>query len=147
MKKLLYVIMALTLAISSVSADKVGVSAVVKQPWQKLLPSMLWVSPSYTPVVIAQNTVQYFSINIRDADFSEADNHTIYYTITPDNGSTSIISGELDTESDIVAWKWQIDFAYLAWSVSGSQNITLTFTDSDDTSDTQIVKTIALYVY
>lgn len=137
MKKLISIILAMLSFSSSVFAEWVNVSASV---WKANRPSsFIEVSPSYTPIVLATNTVQYFSITVKDLEWDD-----ITYTITPSNGASSTLGWTLTDWIEIQNWTAKVDFIYLAGASTWSQTITLTLTDDWWSLS---VKTIDLYIY
>lgn len=95
-------------------------------------------SPTNTQTLIQRNKIKNFSIT-----FSDTENDTVFYTITPDVGTISLTSGSFTNTSSGKT----LSFWYLAPSTVPSPNnkkITVTL---DDQNGNVVVKTFQLYIY
>ena len=95
-------------------------------------------SPTNTQTLIQRNKIKNFSVS-----FTDTENDTIFYTITPDVGTISLTSGSITG----TASGKTLSFWYLAPSTIPSPNnkkITVTL---DDGNGNVIIKTFQLYVY
>lgn len=106
-------------------AEDIWVSARVSVANNK--PEVISITPSFSPVVMWQNTVQSFSIQIKDVEWDN-----ITYTITPDYGATSPISWTISDTTKLQNAEAFIDFTYLSSnevSEIWASKITITLND------------------
>jgi hypothetical protein len=106
-------------------AEDIWVSARVSVANNK--PEVVSITPSFSPVVMWQNTVQSFSIQIKDVEWDN-----ITYTITPDYGATSPISWTISDATKLQNAEAFIDFTYLSSnevSEIWASKITITLND------------------
>lgn len=121
-------------------AESTEVSARVSVANNK--PEIISVTPSFTPVVMGQNVVQLFSIQIKDIEWDN-----ITYTITPDYGATSPISWTISNSTKLQNSEAFIDFTYLSSSEVSelwASKITLTL---NDWVNPVTIKEIDLYIF
>jgi hypothetical protein len=105
-------------------------------------PSVVSITPSFSPVVMGQNVVQSFSIQIKDVEWDN-----ITYTITPDYGATSPISWTITNSTKLQNSEAFIDFTYLSSSEVSelwASKITLTL---NDWVNPVSIKEIDLYIF
>jgi hypothetical protein len=91
---------------------------------------------------MGQNVVQLFSIQIKDVEWDN-----ITYTITPDYGATSPISGTISNSTKLQNGEAFIDFTYLSSSEVSelwASKITLTL---NDWVNPVTIKEIDLYIF
>lgn len=121
-------------------AESAEVSARVSVANNK--PQVISITPRFTPVVMGQNVVQLFSIQIKDVEWDN-----ITYTITPDYGATSPISGTISNSTKLQNSEAFIDFTYLSSSEASelwASKITLTLNDG---INPVTIKEIDLYIF
>lgn len=118
-------LIALFLVINITFAEEIWVSANVTVANNK--PEVVSITPRFSPVVMWQNIVQSFSIQLKDVEWDN-----ITYTITPDYGATSPISGKITNATKLQNAQAFINFNYLSsseiWEQWSSQ-ITITLND------------------
>ncbi|MCT4617408.1 MAG: hypothetical protein N4A38_04320 [Candidatus Gracilibacteria bacterium] len=142
MKKFLAIISCFTIIFSlnnTLFADKVNVTATVGAI--DTAPLLSSITPSYSPVVVRGNTIQSFSMQIKDKEGGP-----ISYTITPESGkgSVDITSGSLTNASRLQSGEATIYFKYLApTSYTGSTKVTVTLNDGTNVTALDI----DLYIY
>lgn len=125
MKKLASSILCTLITFLPVSAQDIGLSARVWIANQS--PEFLSITPLFDPVVIGQQTIQAFSFQIKD---NEAD--SVSYTITPQYGAVSRISGTITDATKLQNGTAFINFLYLSSTDNahiGNSVITLTLND------------------
>lgn len=106
------------------------------------VPEVVWISPSFSPVVLWQNKVQLFSIQVRDLE-SDA----ITYTITPQYWATSPISGTISSSPQLQNGTAFINFVYLSSSNPSELWVsTITITLNDGVNPVQ-TEEIDLYIF
>lgn len=106
-------------------AEEINVSANVSVVNNQ--PEVVSVTPNFSPIVMGQNVVQSFSIQLKDVEWDN-----ITYTITPDYGATSPISGIISNVTKLQNSEAFINFTYLSSnevSEIGSSKITITLND------------------
>ena len=126
--------------ITTVSAEETQVSARVWVINNK--PEIVSITPSFSPIVLGQNTVQSFSLQIKDLEWDN-----ISYTITPDVGATSPISGNITNVDRLQNSNAFINFSYLSTNKSsenGASQITVTLNDGINDI---VIKEIDLYIF
>lgn len=131
----------ITLFLVSISfAEETKVTANVTVANNK--PEIVSITPRFSPVVMGQNVVQSFSIQLKDIEWDN-----ITYTITPDYGGTSPISGTITNATKLQNAQAFINFIYLSsnevtelWS----SKITLTL---NDWVNPVTIKEIDLYIF
>lgn len=102
-------------------------------------PEILGVNPDTVPVVLKNNTIQTFSLRVRDSD-----SPSVSYTITSSTGATSPINGALTNTGELTTGQAYVYFTYFApSSKAGTSNITVTLNDGTAV----IVKNISTYIY
>lgn len=117
-------IIALILAPISYAED-IGVSARVSVINNK--PEVVSITPSFSPVVLGQNSIQAFSIQVQDVEWDN-----ITYTITPQYGAATPISWTISDSIKLQNAEAFINFTYLSTSESAelwASKITLTLND------------------
>lgn len=125
MKKLVSIILCSLIAFLPVSAEDIGLSARVGVANQS--PEFLAITPLFEPIVLWQQTIQAFSFQIKDNEWD-----SVSYTITPQYGAVSNISGTITDITKLQNGTAFINFLYLASSDNadlGSSVITLTLND------------------
>ncbi|MCP4523692.1 MAG: hypothetical protein GY828_05775 [Candidatus Gracilibacteria bacterium] len=123
-----------------VHAEDINVSARVSVANNK--PELVSITPGYSPVVLGQNSVQSFSLQIRDIE-----GDSLSYTITPDYGATSPISGTITDTTKLQNAEAFINFTYLSSSdISeiGASKITITLNDG---VNPVVIKEIDVYIF
>jgi hypothetical protein len=120
------IISIITLILAPISyAEDIWVSARVSVANNK--PQVVSVTPSFSPVVLGQNNIQAFSIQVQDVEWDN-----ITYTITPQYGSASPISWTMSDSTKLQNAEAFINFTYLSTSQSAelwASKITLTLND------------------
>jgi hypothetical protein len=131
----------ITLFLVSISfAEETWVTANVSVANNK--PEIVSITPSFSPVVMWQNVVQSFSIQLKDVEWDN-----ITYTITPDYGANSPISGTINNATKLQNSEAFINFTYLSSneiSEIGSSKITITLNDG---TNPVTIQEIDLYIF
>jgi len=142
MKKFLILLTLFSLSVNfnnTIFADGVKVTATV---WAiNNAPLLNRIIPSYSPVVVKQNTIQSFSMFVKDKEWGP-----VTYTITSNSweGAVNVTSWTLSNADRLKNWQALIYFKYLApvW-FTWSTKITVTLNDSTIVTPLDI----DLYIY
>jgi len=121
-------------------AEEVNVSANVSVVNNQ--PEIISITPSFSPVVIWQNVVQLFSIQLKDIEWDN-----ITYTITPEYWANSPISWTISNSTKLQNSEAFINFTYLSSnevSELWASKITITLNDGINPIT---VKEIDLYIF
>ncbi|EKD65973.1 MAG: hypothetical protein ACD_49C00072G0010 [uncultured bacterium (gcode 4)] len=122
----------------AIADEVVNVYAIVWNPNNQ--PIIMQTIPSFDPIVIKRNSIQNFSLVLKDIDSS-----TINYTITSLDGSNFPINWNFTDAVNLTAWTANLNFTYFSPNYKKTdETITLTVDDNDWNI---ITKTINLYVY
>lgn len=102
-------------------------------------PLILGVNPDVVPLVLGQNNIQTFSLQIKDTD-----SPSVSYTITSSTGAVTPINGILSDSTKLTSGQAFIYFTYFTPNSSaGLSDITVTLNDGN----TVIVKQIPTYIF
>jgi hypothetical protein len=118
--------------------EVVNVYAIVWNP--NATPVILQIIPSFDPIVIKRNSIQNFTLALKDIDST-----SVNYTITSLSGSNFPINWSFTDAVNLIAWTANLNFTYFSPN-SKVTNETITVT-IDDNDGNIISKTINLYVY
>lgn len=100
---------------------------------------ILAVNPNTVPVVLRRNTVQTFSVQVRDLD-----SPSVSYTVTAGTGAVSPINGTLTNTGELTTGQAFVYFTYFAPAgKAGTSDITVTLNDGTAVN----VKNISIYIY
>lgn len=122
----------------AIADEVVNVYAVVWNPNNQ--PIIIQTIPSFDPIVIKRNSIQNFSLVLKDIDSS-----TINYTITPQGGSNFPINWSFTDAVNLTAGTANLNFTYFSPNFKKTdETIILTIDDNDGNI---VSKTINLYVY
>ncbi len=105
-------------------------------------PEIVSITPSFSPVVMWQNVVQWFSIQLKDIEWDN-----ITYTITPEYWANSPISWTITNATKLQNSEAFINFTYLSSnevSELWASKITITLNDGINPIT---VKEIDLYIF
>lgn len=119
-------------------AENVNVYAVVAWTWNT--PIIMQTIPSFDPIVIKRNSIQNFSLVLKDADSS-----IINYTLTSLSWSNFPINWSISDAVNINAGTAYLNFTYFSPNYKKTDEIILV--TIQDTDWNLISKTINLYVY
>lgn len=125
---------------SITSAEEINVSANVSVTNNQ--PEIISITPSFSPVVMWQNVVQWFSIQLKDIEWDN-----ITYTITPEYWANSPISWTISNSTKLQNSQAFINFTYLSSnevSELWASKITITLNDGINPIT---VKEIDLYIF
>jgi len=123
---------------NAIADGVVSVYAIVWNP--NATPIIMQTIPSFDPIVIKRNSIQNFSLVLKDIDSS-----TINYTITSLGGSNFPINWNFTDAVSLTAGTANLNFTYFSPNYKKTdETITLTVDDNDWNI---ITKTINLYVY
>lgn len=118
--------------------ENVNVFAVVW--WWNTPPSITQTIPSFDPIVIKKDSIQNFSLVLKDTDST-----TINYTITPNYWANFPTSWNFTDWANLSAGTARLNFTYFAPSTKQTnETITITIDDNDGNIITKIIN---LYVY
>lgn len=130
----------LILTVFNASANQVDVSARVGVVNKS--PSIVSIAPRYSPVVIKNNSVQLFFMQIADLD-----GDTVTYTVTPENWAVAPLNGTLSNATQLQNGNWYINFIYLSSSNSAhlwTSQVTVTLNDGVNPI---VIKKIDIYTF
>lgn len=121
-------------------AEDINISARVWVANQN--PEIISITPNFSPVVLAWNTLQSFSLQIKDNEWDQ-----ISYTITPDFWWVNPISGTISNSTKIQNGEAYINFNYVAsWDPAANWASKITITLNDGVNPI-IVEEIDIYTY